>query len=630
VKHYFSFIVLLIFINPPAFTQCSPTVIFKEDFGTGAAATGNPLGNTVTAYTFDPTGSLADGEYTIRKTAAPLDGSQIYPTWHTGFDHTGNGGYMMVVNASFSAGKFYETRIDNLCSGTSIKFSAWIANLLKLGSPDPLDPDVKFEIKSAVSGTVLGTYTTGKINRYTSYTWEQYGFDILLPPGETSVILTMYNNQVGGAGNDLALDDIEFSVCGAESSPFLTGTYQSSNTVCSNQPVIINGNIIKQVYNNPTFQWQSSADSINWVNISGATQQDYIINNASAGDSKYYRLLISEPANINAPNCRSVSRAVKLNVFNPLPVSIQHKNIFCEGDTIVLTNLAKAINYQWTGPNGFISTNDSIIIFPAAVNNSGTYSLTTITDGGCVTNGSATVSVIENKLTVDLPDTTTLLCDNATITFTAGNPFITKWQWSTGALSESITVQNTGMYWVKVQDIACTAADTTFVRTNRTPAVNFGKDTTVCFGEELLLNVFDPAAEFYLWNDNATDTVRLITTSGLYEVTLANECGQASDDIAVTVDENCANQVFVPTAFTPNNDGRNDVLRARAYFPISNFSFNIYNRWGQLIFSTANINEGWDGKINAATATPGVYIWQLSYKRKETAYKQKGTTVLIR
>lgn len=628
MKYCLLFFALLVF-NPAAFTQCSPTVIFKEDFGTGAAAYGNALSPNITAYAFDATGTLADGEYSIRKTAAPLDGSQIYPTWYTGYDHTGNNGYMMVINASFAAGKFYETRIDNLCSGTSIKFSAWIANLLKLGSPDPLDPDVKFEIKSAVTGTVLGSYTTGKINRYTSFTWEQYGFDILLPSGETAVILTMYNNQVGGGGNDLVLDDIEFSICGAETKPFLTGTYLGGNTVCSNNNIIINGNITKQIYSNPVYQWQSSTDSINWTNINGANQQDYIINNATPANSKWYRLLIAEPASINLPNCRTTSSAIKLDVFDPEPVTISNISPYCIGDTLKLMNQFPALNYNWTGPNNLTSTDSIIRIFPANFSDSGVYSLTTITDGGCVTIGNTKVVIKENKLSVSLPDTTTLLCDNATVTFTANNPFITNWQWSTGATTSSLTIATDGTYWVKVSDDACKASDTTTVRTNRTPVVNLGGDTTICTDENILLDVTDVVATSYLWQDGDTKPTRNITNQGFYQVTLSNECGTVTDGFSVTI-ANCLNQLFVPTAFTPNNDNKNDILKAKAFFPITDFSFSIYSRWGQKVFSTTSLNTGWDGTLNGNDAPTGTYVWYLSYKRKNVPFKQKGSTMLIR
>lgn len=630
MKYFFVIWVICSVVTLKVNSQCNPTVIFKEDFGTGTNNYGTALGNSITAYTFDPTGSLADGEYSIRKTAAPLDGSQIYPTWYTGYDHTGNGGYMMVINASYQAGKFYETRIDNLCSGTSIKFSAWIANLLKLGSPDPLDPDVKFEIKSAVSGTVLGSYTTGTISRYTAFTWEQYGFNILLPPGETSVILTMYNNQVGGGGNDLVLDDIEFSICGAETKPFLSGTYMGGNTVCSNSNITINGNITKQVYNTPVYQWQFSTDSVNWSNIPGATQPDYVLNNAQPADSKWYRLLVAEPASINSPNCRTTSAPVKIEVYDPKPASISNEGPYCVGDTIKLTNQFNALNYQWSGPNNFTSTDDRIAIFPATLNEAGIYNLQTTTAGGCITNGATNVIVKENKLSVDLPDGEILLCNGATTKFIADNPNITNWQWNTGSQTSEITVSDAGEYWVVVSDDACKAADTAYVKTNRTPAVNLGKDSTICFGEELKLTATDPVAETYLWQDSSTDSVRIVNSTGYYEVTISNECGTASDGVAVTVDENCANQLFVPTAFTPNNDNKNDILRARAFFPITNFYFQIYNRWGQQVFFTNDITIGWDGNFGGVKASSGTYVWRLGYKRKGIPYEQKGVTVLIR
>ena len=306
-KGVFILIVFQAFVISKNFSQCVATTIFKEDFGTGTNAYGPALNSNITSYNYNATGSLADGDYSIRKTAAPLNGQTIYATWHNGFDHTGNNGYMMVINASYTAGKFYETQINNLCSGSTIKFSAWLANLLKLGVSDPLDLIVKFEIKSAVTGVVLGLYTTNTINRYTNFTWEQLGFNIVLPIGESAVIFTIYNNQAGGLGNDLILDDIEFSICGADISPSTSGTYLNNNSSCVGNSITFNAGIVNQYYANPVMQWQSSVDSTSWFNIVGANQSTYTINNCTANDSKWYRFLMSEPNNINSANCRTTS-----------------------------------------------------------------------------------------------------------------------------------------------------------------------------------------------------------------------------------------------------------------------------------------------------------------------------------
>ena len=85
----------------------------------------------------------------------------------------------------------------------------------------------------------------------------------------------------------------------------------------------------------------------------------------------------------------------------------------------------------------------------------------------------------------------------------------------------------------------------------------------------------------------------------------------------------------MPTAFTPNNDFKNDVLKARAYFPITEFMFRIYNRLGQMIFLSADITKGWNGEINNKKASTGVYIWELSYKKNGELFLQNGTTVLM-
>ncbi|MBS4044053.1 MAG: gliding motility-associated C-terminal domain-containing protein [Chitinophagaceae bacterium] len=628
VRFFFSVSFLSILIVSKSLAQCTPTTIFKEDFGTGSSGYGPALGSSYTSYNYNATGSLADGDYSIRKTAAPLNGQAIYSTWHNGFDHTGNNGYMMVINASFNSGKFYETQIDNLCSGSTIKFSAWLANLLKLGVSDPLDPNVKFEIKSAVTNIVLGTYTTGIINRYSNFTWQQYGFDIVLPVGETSVILTIYNNQAGGLGNDLAMDDIEFSICGAELSPFASGTYLNGNAVCAGNNISFNGGITNLFYNNPVLQWQSSIDSNNWVNIAAANQSTFTINNCSVGDGKWYRLLIAEPGNINAANCRTTSSTLKLIVYNPQPVALQFKNKYCVGDTLSIKNGYTALQYNWSGPNGFSSTDSTVVFNNVTTSLQGYYVLQTTTNGGCINKDSALINIQPNQLSLTLSDSL-LLCDGVTALLATNNNFITKWLWSNGDTTQQINVNTSGLYWVKVWDDVCFNTDSTFIKTNTTPMVNLGNDKTICFSESLTLNASNGINNYYLWNDGSTDSVYVVKNSGTYNVSVSNECGTDTDEINITV-ETCANQIFVPTGFTPNGDTKNDVLKPKAYFAITDFVFRIYDRFGRMVFISTDINQGWNGEINNKKADTGVYVWDLSYKKNGELNHQKGTTVLMR
>ena len=67
--------------------------------------------------------------------------------------------------------------------------------------------------------------------------------------------------------------------------------------------------------------------------------------------------------------------------------------------------------------------------------------------------------------------------------------------------------------------------------------------------------------------------------------------------------------IFVPTAFTPNNDGRNDEVRPIAVGIKDIEYFNIYNRWGQLLFSTRINGKGWDGKVGGVLQSTGTFVW---------------------
>ena len=88
--------------------------------------------------------------------------------------------------------------------------------------------------------------------------------------------------------------------------------------------------------------------------------------------------------------------------------------------------------------------------------------------------------------------------------------------------------------------------------------------------------------------------------------------------------------ITMPSAFTPNRDGLNDVFRVKYPFPVKQFNFNIYNR-GQKIFSSANITKGWDGTYKGQDLPMETYIWTTSLTdtegKKQTA---SGTVTLIR
>jgi len=137
--------------------------------------------------------------------------------WHTVTeDHTPGdiSGNMLLVNSSYNAGSFFGVRLNGLKSGSVYQFALWLMNVCKISDrcPFPLLPDITIRLQTEMGKTVA-QFGTGEIIRTEEPHWTQYRALFTMPPGETSLTLTMINNNPGGCGNDFALDDITFREC---------------------------------------------------------------------------------------------------------------------------------------------------------------------------------------------------------------------------------------------------------------------------------------------------------------------------------------------------------------------------------------------------------------------------------
>ena len=158
-------------------------------------------------------------------------------------------------------------------------------------------------------------------------------------------------------------------------------------------------------------------------------------------------------------------------------------------------------------------------------------------------------------------------------------------------------------------------------------------DTVSCLGGEILLDATTPYAEKYVWADGATTPQRSITKAGDYTVTGLNACSSDTKTIKVILNE-CPCKVYIPNAFTPNNDHLND-----KFGPIFDcqpdpldFELKIYDRYGGVVFQTTNISIGWDGRKRETEMPAGVYLWTVQYHNPATKelVRQKGTVTLLR
>jgi gliding motility-associated-like protein len=157
------------------------------------------------------------------------------------------------------------------------------------------------------------------------------------------------------------------------------------------------------------------------------------------------------------------------------------------------------------------------------------------------------------------------------------------------------------------------------------PKVDLISNQTLCEGESIQLDAYFPTAT-YQWSTGDTTASISTDSSGVYAVSLSNQCGTAQDSVQLDF-ENCETKIFIPNAFSPNGDGINDLFQAKG----ENFQLTqmlIYNRWGEQVYRSNT--PYWDGRIKGKKAQQGVYFYLISYKDALEEQKQlKGTVSVI-
>jgi gliding motility-associated-like protein len=135
----------------------------------------------------------------------------------------------------------------------------------------------------------------------------------------------------------------------------------------------------------------------------------------------------------------------------------------------------------------------------------------------------------------------------------------------------------------------------------------------------------------YLWSTGATTATIKIVNPGLYWLEVTDVTGCSGRENVWVTTKSCMNAVYVPSAFTPNNDGKNDIFKPLVDGKLLQYSFKIYDRWGQLVLQTTDPNKGWNGKRGGVDQDTNVYVWICTYQLEgEAAKTEKGTFLLIR
>ena len=297
----------------------------------------------------------------------------------------------------------------------------------------------------------------------------------------------------------------------------------------------------------------------------------------------------------------------------------------CEGESITLSPTLPAGTYEWKPTGETTSTIE--------VTTGGAYEVVVTNAGGCkdsvIVNASFNLNPVLN-LGNDV-----VICEGrvARIGTETGDNTLT---WESGLVSNYLDVAVDGEFAAFVTDAnGCIGRDTVEVRVATNPTVTASNDTTVCFDEigELALTVESRGASV-VWNHSReTDNEVFITNDGTYFVSAVNEDGCVAVD-TVIISRKCVPSFFVPNAFTPDGDGFNDHFGPKG-LNVYDFEFYVFNRWGEQIFASFDINNHWDGTYMGNECQIDVYVWKAYYRvENETGGLQReqqvGRVTLLR
>ncbi len=314
------------------------------------------------------------------------------------------------------------------------------------------------------------------------------------------------------------------------------------------------------------------------------------------------------------------------------------KNVFCtdKPQTFVARKnedcLKKIVWNTDTIPATILSQTDSSITVQFSENWKGKIAASLY---GCSISSGLDIEVYQKPKPLELGNDT-FLCGTNTLILSAGTGYKT-YRWQDGSTESSYMVSSPGQYYVTVADYCGNTYSDTILIKPVSMALNAGSDRTICKYETATLRVAGGFLNYNWWpayalsNDNSPIVVASPETSTTYFIRAEKFAGCfAYDTITVNV-ANCVQNIFFPSAFTPNNDGINDVFRPVSTAPLEAYELAIYNRWGQVVFTSGNIFTGWDAKFKSADLPTGSYVWVCRYKfRGQTSVQKKGNVALIR
>lgn len=342
----------------------------------------------------------------------------------------------------------------------------------------------------------------------------------------------------------------------------------------------------------------------------------------------------SSPGNYQVSLAVSFPTGPPVLVRKPVTIFDAQANITgqirCNNDqtgAIQLVTDPPAGSYTFSWNTNPVQTTASIANLAA-----GTYTATITANNTCSINLPVTISSPDPlNIVVETSDEKCSSRNGQINTTVSGGVIPYNYAWSNLAGTSSIGQLTAGTYSMVLTDAnGCTAqtGNINIININNTVTVNLGADKFICPGQSIVLNPGNFAS--YLWQDQSTNPTFTARQSGTYSVQVVDADGcTGNGSVKVTVD---CRDIYFPSAFTPGNDGLNDRFGPVGDLSsISKYVLNIYGRWGQLIFTSVNPLDKWDGTYKGLPIDLQTVVWVASFSvRNRPVQQRRGTVTVIR
>ena len=342
------------------------------------------------------------------------------------------------------------------------------------------------------------------------------------------------------------------------------------------------------------------------------------------------------------PSGCSNTDSVRIKVVNDVTLLAINDTTICRSDTAKLTLNTDALYFAWTPANQMVdATVRNPFIYPTAPTTR--FSVRASISNKCFEDKFIDVKTVPYPVPVVSTNAPVCLGKDAQLNASGGSRYF----WSPATYLNNANIPNplavkplkNVTYKVSISDtLGCPKIVTATIPVDVIKIIADAgpSDTSIVLNQPLQLTA--TGSTNYLWLPNTALTNNTIfnpiaspTNNITYKVKVSNSIGcEAFDTINVKVFL-LPPDVYVPTAFSPNKDNNNDTFRPIALGIKSIENFSVFNRWGQLLFTTNNIGRGWDGTFKLTPQNAGTFVWSINatdYQNKKIS--RKGTVILIR